>query len=323
MQNITVELLTQDKKQTWDDFVDDSNNGTIFHKQKFLSYHEEKFKNNEHHLLFYEGKKLIAVLPLAIFESKEGKVAKSPYGGSFGGFVYKKASYSNVSKIIKTFKEYAIKNNFDKIVMTLPPFIYHKRFETYQDFCLLKENFKLTRRDLTSIISLQNLSSNDLFKMYDYSCIKPIRKALRLGVIIVKEENILKPFHDILCEYLTKHNTKPTHSYKELCLLNKLLPDTTIVFSAYLKDEIIGGALGFVANKSVIIGFYACIKKKYSKSGIINLLYHNFFSLALEKGFQFFDIGTSTSHGINEGLLGFKESFGSTSIFRDTFTLEV
>ena len=74
MQNISVELLTQDKKQIWDDFVDDSNNGTIFHKQKFLSYHKEIFKDNEHHLLFYEGKKLIAVFPLAIFDSEEGKV---------------------------------------------------------------------------------------------------------------------------------------------------------------------------------------------------------------------------------------------------------
>jgi len=126
MQNITVELLTQEKKQIWDDFVDDSNNGTLFHKQKFLSYHEEKFKDDEHPLLFYEGEKLIAVLPLAIFESEGKKIAKSPYGGSFGGFVYKKATYSNVSNIIKTFKEYAIQNNFDTIVMTLSGFLFIK-----------------------------------------------------------------------------------------------------------------------------------------------------------------------------------------------------
>jgi len=170
---------------------------------------------------------------------------------------------------------------------------------------------------------LQNLKDNDLFKIYEQTCRTPIRKALSLGVSVVKEKSILKPFHDILCETLSKHQAKPTHSYEELCLLKKLFPDNVIVFSVYLKGEIIGGTLGFIANKSVIIFMCVCVKNEYSKSGINNLLYHNFFSWALENGFNFFDTGTSTSHGINEGLLSFKESFGITSIFRDTFTLEL
>ena len=324
MDKIHVELLTERKKQTWDDFVDDSNNGTIFHKQKFLSYHKDKFKDNEHHLLFYDGKKLIAVLPLAIFESEGKKVAKSPYGASFGGFVYKKVTYSNVSNIIKTFKEYAIENNFDKIIITLPPFIYHTRFETYQDFCLLKENFKLTNRDLTNIVSLQNYQKKDLIKTYYSYCRRPIQKATRLGAIVVEEENIQKSFHDILCETLAKHHVKPTHTYEELSSLKKLFPDHIKVFNVYLNGELIGGEFGFVANKFTVMLFSICVKNEYSKSGINNLIYHNFISWALEKKFKFLDIGTSTLNMVpNEGLLFFKESFASTAIFRDTYILEL
>ena len=144
-----------------------------------------------------------------------------------------------------------------------------------------------------------------------------------MGVIVVKEENILQSFYEILCENLTKHHAKPTHSYEELCLLKKLFPNNVIVFSAYLNKKIIGSTLGFVVNNYVIISFYLCVREKYSKDGIVNLLKHKFISWALENGFQFFDTGTSTSHGINEGLLSFKESFGITSVFRDTFTLEL
>lgn len=322
MEKINIELLTDGKRKLWDDFVDDSNNGTIFHKQKFLSYHKDKFKVNEHSLLFYQGKKLISVLPLAIFESEGKKVAKSPYGASFGGFVYNKVTYSNVSKIIRTFKEYAIENNFAQIIITLPPLIYHKKFETYQDFCLLKENFKLTNRDLTNIISLQNFKPENIFKEYRSSCVSEVQKAVKSGINFVEEGNVIKPFHDILCETLNAHSARPTHDYEELCLLKNLFPEKIIQFSAYLKDEITGGALGIIANKSVLLYFYVCVKKEYLRFGINNLLYHNCISWAAKKGFKFFDTGTSSMNMVpKEGLLFFKENFGGTAIFRDTYTL--
>ena len=54
----------------WDQFIDTSDNGTIFQKQKFLSYHvSRKFEN--HSLIFKKKGKIIAVFPAAI--KQEGK----------------------------------------------------------------------------------------------------------------------------------------------------------------------------------------------------------------------------------------------------------
>ena len=41
---ISIKKYNDKMKNIWDDFVDNSNNGTIFHKQSFLSYHLNRLK---------------------------------------------------------------------------------------------------------------------------------------------------------------------------------------------------------------------------------------------------------------------------------------
>ena len=61
-----MEVKEYDKqyKEQWEQFVPTSNNGTIFHTRKFLSYHPpERFKDNS--LLFFDKEKFIAVFTAA------------------------------------------------------------------------------------------------------------------------------------------------------------------------------------------------------------------------------------------------------------------
>jgi len=323
MDKIHIKLLTEEKKQIWDDFVDDSNNGTIFHKQKFLSYHKNKFKDNEHHLLFYQGKKLISVLPLAIFESEGGKIAKSPYGASFGGFVDKKAIYSDISRIVKTFKEYAIENNYSTIIITLPPLTYNQQPNNSQDFCLLKERFQLNNRELTSIIPLYNESSTKIFDSYKYSCRRKIRKAIKNNFITKNIEN-MHEFYDLLLQNHNKFKKTPTHSFDELRELKKLFPEDINIFGVYSGNELTAGVLCISMNNKVVLSFYICHQKQFDNYGVTALALNSAIIWASENGFKFFDLGTSSLNMVaNEGLLSFKESFGSTAIFRDTYTLEL
>ena len=61
---ITIEKYNYKMLNIWDDFISKSNNGTIFNKQTFLSYHiSRKFK--DYSLLFYLKNKLLCVLPAA------------------------------------------------------------------------------------------------------------------------------------------------------------------------------------------------------------------------------------------------------------------
>jgi hypothetical protein len=55
----------------WDNFVETSDNGTIFHKRRFLSYHPEgKFKDAS--LIFRKQNKLFSIFPAVEIE-RDGK----------------------------------------------------------------------------------------------------------------------------------------------------------------------------------------------------------------------------------------------------------
>ena len=53
---------SEEWKERWDEFVLNSNNGTMFHLQKFFDYHTPgKFKFD--HLIFLKKNKIVALLP--------------------------------------------------------------------------------------------------------------------------------------------------------------------------------------------------------------------------------------------------------------------
>ena len=81
---------TEDWKGKWDEFVLESNNGTMFHLQKFFDYHiPGKFTFN--HLIFLEKNKIVALLPGAMVDNK----FESPIGASYGSIVTKDVKFTN------------------------------------------------------------------------------------------------------------------------------------------------------------------------------------------------------------------------------------
>ena len=83
--SIKVTKFIIENTTIWDNFINSSNNGTLFHYRAFLNYHEN-VKFNDHSLFFYKNNKLIALLPAAI----KNNVFHSHPGISFGGFIYQK-----------------------------------------------------------------------------------------------------------------------------------------------------------------------------------------------------------------------------------------
>ena len=107
----------------WDQYVLNSNNGTIFHLRKFLSYHEDRtFQDSS--LIFSERNQIIALFTGAIIQD----CLYSHPGASFGGFVYNNISYQSWQKIINSLLNYAQSNNLNKIIIVPPPFIYYQKY---------------------------------------------------------------------------------------------------------------------------------------------------------------------------------------------------
>ena len=131
-----------------------------------------------------------------------------------------------------------------------------------------------------------------------------------------------KQFYRILEKNLgMRHQVKPTHTLDELLCLYQLFPEKVLLFGNYYRNELIAGVVVFVANPRVILAFYISHNEDFQHLRPVNLLFYRIIGWGIEHGFQYLDFGTYTLNmDPNFGLARFKEGFGATGLFRDTYT---
>lgn len=301
----------------WNRFVSDSNNGTIFHRLDFLDYHGDKFKMNERHQIWLKGDEIFAVLPLGIFEEDGKKVARSPFGSSFGGLVHKekfKLHYAVeiVESLISKLKALKV----EKCIISITPSPYFTRYSNYFEFALLKNGFKVSSQDVFSMIELKEKKDN-YRTIFSSFCRNHIQKARTL--FDVEENADIRNFYPILLENKRRLNSKPTHSFDELVNLSQKFKKSIKVDIAIHKlTEARAGICYFIPNKNVIMTFYLSQEDKAKGTNGINLLVDHGVAYAVRLGYKYFDLGSATLgyHIQNMGVSIFKESFGATGFSR-------
>ena len=175
---IKIEKFSESKKLEWDSFVDSSNNGTIFHLRRFLSYHP-KGRFADHSLLAYKKGKLIGIIPAAIKKINDKEFFVSHPGLSVGSFVVQEnLSISDSLLLIKTFINYVYEAGFGGIRVTLLPIIYQKRLSNYIEFSFLKYDFKYVKRELSSVLFLEKSLEHNL-KKFRPSHLRAVKSALK------------------------------------------------------------------------------------------------------------------------------------------------
>ena len=317
---IKVVKYTENKKSEWNEFVN-CNYGTIFHNLDFLSYHGDKFKQNEDHLIFYHKRQnIIGAMPLAIFEEGGKVVAKSPYGASYGGVIVKEyLKFRDSEELINSLMEFFKDNNFDEVHITPPPLIYSRVPNCYIEFALLKNSFEITKREITSVIKL-NCFNSDPFEIFETRARTAVKKARKKEVKIIESSNEYDAFYKILKETKARHNAEPTHTLQELKKIRDILPNSIKLDMAYVNEDPVAGILYFICNSRTVLTFYICHKTTYNEYSPVNLLIYHGMIWAKKNEFKYLDLGTNTQDMIpNHNLFLFKESFGSVGYFRDTF----
>ena len=84
----------------------------------------------------------------------------------------------------------------------------------------------------------------------------------------------------------------------------------------------VAGVLNFLVKDDVALAFYISHKEDYQDLRPLNLLFFNIFKWALRENIKVYDFGIFTVDGEpNMGLGRFKENFGASGIFRDTFQI--
>jgi len=309
--------------EIWDDLINNSVKGTIFHTQNFLRYHKDRFSENEHHLVFKKGETVIALLPLAIFREKQGLVAKSPYGASWGGFVFTKTlSVKYINEVLMVFIEYLRVNNIKETIITLAPHCYDSIIDFTLDFSLMTNGFKLLNYELSHVVDLKTVQQ-DVFKLYDSKCRNQVRKGLQNFTI--SQFASVDEFYPILMEDKIRHNSIPTHSIEELRDLNLRFPKNVFFSVGTTTSGKKAAICYFASNNFCISTFYMCQENEALGLNGLNALVHDGIKYAVDNGYKYYDFGGSSVNGVieNYGVSQFKESFGAVGDLRRKYLLSL
>lgn len=309
--------------EEWDQFVDNSDNGTIFHKREFLAYHPDG-RFNDASFIVHKDNKVLAVFSAAVVEREGRKVLASHPGASYGSFVYKSnLNFKEAHSMVDILLDYAESLKVDKVQLTLPPIIYQTKYSNYIDFALVRNGFTYLKRDISSIVQL-DFKLEELLSTYRAEARTAVKKSIKQGVEIAECERF-EEYYAILKKNLKlRHNVSPAHSLNELIKLKKMFPSKIRLWGAFLKDKLIAGVCNFSANPKVVLAFYISHDEEYQEYRAVNLLFYEIMKRYKEEGFRFLDFGIFTVNmEPNWGLGRFKENFGARGIFRDTLIKDI
>ncbi len=316
---IEIKKYIKEQSDIWEKIVKTANNGTIFHTRKFLSYHPPG-RFIDHSLVIYKKDKPYILFPAAEREIDGKRFLVSHPGTSYGSFVTPlELPFANSYQSVEVLMKYAKAQRFDGIRLTPPPTIYNKRLSNYIEFALLQHGFTYLKREVSSILFLENTVEQNLDK-FKASHKRAVRKAIKEGIVI-RESDKFDEFYTILKNNLKiRHDVTPTHTLDELLKLKTFFPDDIKLFGAFLNNKMVAGVVNFICTQDVVLAFYISHDEKFQETRALNLLFYSIFDWAIKNEFKVFDFGIFTvNEDPNFGLARFKENFGASGMFRDTF----
>ena len=318
---LSLERHSSCESEKWDSFVERSNEGTIFHRLDFLSYHGQRFQGQEHHLVWFNGQELYGLMPMAILDESDGRTARSPYGGSYGGPIFERAqSYETCRSIVGSLLDYLVTIDASSCRLTLPLSCCYATYSETFRLVLLEHGFKSVNRDICSVICLERphsvLGSSSA---REKEIVRKARKAKESGVRIESRAEVSDFWH-VAEKNFEKLNVSPTHTLEEFRWLSQHLPDKVSVDVAYLGDQPVAGLGLIVLNERVNSSFYICQDPEFRATQALSGLIYQSLINSQNSGFNWFDLGTSSAKMQGrENLFRFKESFGAIGLFRETY----
>ena len=319
----TLHQYINQNESRWDQFVSSGNNGTLFHLRKFLNYHP-KDRFQDHSILVEKKQNLFSVFPAAELIVDGKRILVSHPGSTVGSFVVpENLSIADAMSMSEALVTYVKENNFSGIRITLPPTLYQRRLSNYMDFSFFKQGFTYSKRDVTSILFLENRLDKNLAK-FKSSHLRAVRNAQEKSVNVCQSNDFDSFYHILEQNLKIRHGVSPTHTLAELKNIHALFPDRVNLFAAFVKDVMVAGVVNFIVNDHVVLAFYISHDEAYQEFRAVNLLFYSIFDWAIQQGFRIYDFGTFTvNEEPNMGLGRFKENFGASGIFRDTIELKL
>lgn len=310
-----VKQYTQEQTQTWNEFIEDSRQGTFLFNRSYMDYHADRFQDAS--LMIYRKGQLYALLPA----NRLGDTLYSHQGLTYGGLITKKQSTTaEICEVFIRINKHLYNSEIQRVIYKPTPWIYHCYPAEEDLYALINVcHAQLVARDISSTIPFA------LRMNFTESRRSGIRKATRAGVT-VRESQDLTSFWDILDKNLTnKYATHPVHSLEELTLLHSRFPNSIRLFMAYNDKGIaIGGTIIYEMPR-VVHSQYISASPEGKRLGAIDLLFDHILNNVYANHNGFFDFGKSTEEEgkiLNTTLIFQKEGFGGRGVCYDCYEWE-
>lgn len=296
-------------KAVWDEFIENSKNGTFMLKRDFIDYHADRFEDFS--LMFYDDDNLLAVMPA----SKHEEVVTSHGGLTYGGIISsRKMTMQMMLDIFDVLKIFLIDYKIKKLIYKCVPTLYH-RYPADEDlYALFRNNAKLFRRDISTAIYIPNkINFSELRR-------RGIKKAEKNNLSVKQSfdfENYIDLLNGVL---LMRHDAKAVHSKEEIKMLSEYFPENIKLFVAGNEEKIMAGVLIFDANQTVHAQYIAN-SDEGRNIGALDLII-DYLVNEYSKDKKYFDFGISTEQMgmyLNNGLINQKEMFGGRGIVYDFY----
>lgn len=288
----------------WNDFVNESANGTFLFLREYMEYHADRFA--DYSLLIYEGDKLLALLPA----NRAGDVLYSHAGLTYGGLVVTtRNTTAQILAIMQHIVDFLREDGFVKWVYKCVPHIYHRYPSEGDLYALFRLNARWIGSNISSTVQL------DCPLRLRTGRRSGVKKAMQAGLRVV-ETTDFAPFWKVLEDNLQERfHVKPVHSLPEIELLHSRFPDRIRLFAVKRDEEVLAGSVvydtGIVAHAQ-----YSSGSAEGKALGAIDLLYATLIGEVFAAR-KWFDFGQSTEdmgHYLNEGLIAQKEGFGGRAV---------
>ena len=320
MSALAVERYCEPTFQHWNAFVERSNEGTLYHRLDFLAYHGERFAADVHHLVWREHGAPMAVMPMALAPN-ETRVARSPYGASYGGPAFAEPpGYATSLAWVRSLLEHLQDAGAEQCVLTLPINCCYRVYTDTFRLALHEAGFRCVRREVSSAVCLDDrLPAHEPVACRAGAVLRRVRRAERHGIIGVHRAPP-DAFWAVLEQTFGRHQAKPTHTRQELEWLCDRLPDRVWLDVAYEKDRPVAGVAVFLVNDRTACSFYLCADPERRQTQALTLLLVQAMALLRERHIGWLDFGTSSDamRG-RDSIFRFKEGFGAVGLFRETY----
>lgn len=325
------ELYDSSLEKEWDQFIEEKSiNGTFLQSRRFFNYHPaDRFKDVS--LVIYNEKNNIAALcPACELEEAGKKVFFSHKGTTFGGIIIDEKHYNakHVVVLVEELKEYLKAQGYGKAYLKMTSDVFSMRESDLFQYAFWYAGYA-EHKELSTYIN---------YATYKESILSNFAQGKRTNVHNCEKEGLLvrplntdeeiRTFYDILCENLSKYDTKPVHTIDELLdFKNSRFVSECGFYGVYKDDEMLAGSMMFYFDK---VGCahtqYLAARQAYNKLSPMTFMYYSMIDEMRKRGYKTISWGTATEEMgtvLNMGLITSKEDFGSSYCNNLTYTIEL